>query len=92
MWALLPFPSKVGGAEAECERLQSAPADTDLDSLTSVKEEAEEQDKHICNYTRRERHDGLFEEKEIQRLGLVVRQKRKKKLTYWVINDQFSDL
>lgn len=39
----------MGGAEAECEQLQSAPADTDLGSLTSVKEEAE-QDKRMCNY------------------------------------------
>lgn len=54
----------MGGSEAGCERLQSAPADTDLDSLTSVKEEAE-QDKHICNCTKRKRYVRLFGGKEI---------------------------
>lgn len=54
----------MGGAETGCESLQSAPADTDLDSLTSVKEEAE-QDKCICNYTKRKRYARLFGGKEI---------------------------
>lgn len=35
---------------------------------------------------------GFFGGKEIQIWGLVVRQKREKTLTYWVINDQCSDL